>query len=145
LLLDQCGAISALDEHADDADRLIGSAGRPGGLIGARLHPDDFVHQRLVAGVEIGGAVLESEKVADRLLAELLDRMGRQKAVDPPAQRQKVWGVPEDIAQRVDVRFGGVRAELQGDVAVAKVGLERVALGNCSMAISRAGRNLSNP
>ena len=40
--------------------------------------------------------------------------------------REKVGRVPEDVAQRVDVRFGGVRAELQDDVAVTKVRLERV-------------------
>ncbi len=34
--------------------------------------------------------------------------------------------MPEDVAQSVDVRFGGVRAELQDDIAVAIVRVERV-------------------
>src|SRR6202042_2665820 len=88
--------------------------------------PHDLVHQRLVAGVEIGGAVLESEQVADSLLAELLDRVRRQEAVNLPAETEKVGRMPEDVAQRVDVRFGGIRAELQDDIAVTITRVESV-------------------
>ena len=126
LLVDQRVAIPALHKNANDADDLIGSAGRPSGLIGVRLRPDNLVHQPVVAGVEIGGAVLESKQVADRLLAELLDRVRRQEAVDLPAQRKQVRGAPQNVAQGMDVRFRGVRAELQNDVAVAEMRVERV-------------------
>ena len=87
---------------------LIGSASRPARLVGVRLRPDNVVHQLLVAGVEIGGAVLEAEQVSDSLLAEFLDRVRRQKSVDLPAEAKKVGRVPHDVAQRVDVRFGSV-------------------------------------
>ena len=145
LLLDERGAIPALDEHADDPDHLIGSPRRPGGFVGIRLHPDDLIDQRLVAGVEVGGAVLESEQVANRLLAELLDRVGRQEAVNLPAQSEKIGRAPEDVAQRVDVRFGGVRAELQNDVAVAVMRASSASPGNCSMAIRRVGLTFCSP
>src|SRR5215213_11444081 len=64
LLLVQGGPVPELDEHADDADRLVAAADRPGRLAVAGADPDQLVHQALVGDVEVGRAVLEPEQVA---------------------------------------------------------------------------------
>src|SRR5829696_8770791 len=69
LLLVQGGAVPELDEHADDADRLVAAADRPGRLAVVGPDPDQLVHQALVGDVEVGGAVLEAEQVAVARLA----------------------------------------------------------------------------
>src|SRR5215212_2494480 len=64
LLLVQGRAVPELDEHADDADRLVAAAHRPGGLAVVGPDPDQLVHQPPVGDVEVGRAVLEAEQVA---------------------------------------------------------------------------------
>src|SRR6478735_7518611 len=63
-LLAKRRTVPALDEIADDPHRLVAAVMGPFRLAGARSHPDEMVHQRLVGGVGVGGAVAEAQQVA---------------------------------------------------------------------------------
>src|SRR5215213_7963636 len=88
LLLVQGGAVPELDEHADDADRLVAAPDRPGRLAVVGPDPDQLVHQALVGDVEVGGAVLEAEQVAVAGLAGHGPGVGAVVAVEHPVQDQ---------------------------------------------------------
>ena len=126
-LLLQRRAVPALHEIADDAHHLVGAADRPLRLALALPGPDDALHQRRIAGIGIGGAVAEAEEVAGARRRAVGHRMHhRHVALLLPAQHHGFRHGLQDVAQRMDVGVLRVRAELQHQVAVAEVGLERV-------------------
>jgi hypothetical protein len=126
LLLVQGGAVPELDEHADDADRLVAAAHGPGGLAVGGADPDQLVHQRLVGDVEVGRAVLEAEQVA--VVGPAGDRLGvgAVVAVQHPVEDQVVPGPPHELAQGVEEHVGLVGREGQQQVAVALGRVEAV-------------------
>ena len=64
LLFGEPGAIPELDEHPDDADGLIRTAGRPGGfaLIGA--DPNVAIHHGAIVDIEVRRSVPEPQQVS---------------------------------------------------------------------------------
>ena len=88
LLLRQARPVPRLDEHSDDAHRLVGTADCPPGLTVVAPDPDQLAHPRLVGGVGVRGAVLEPEQVAGAGVARLRDRADRVRALLHPPQRE---------------------------------------------------------
>ena len=88
--------------------------------------PHDTVHQPAVGGVEVGGTILETEQVAGRVAPGRLDGVGRQEAVLLPTERQQIGEVLQEVAQCVDIGLGRIGIELDQEVAVAAIAVERV-------------------
>ena len=126
LLLLQRRAVPTLDERSDDTHNMIGATPGPGRLVVAIPDPDDPVHQPSVGGIEVGRDVLEAEEVAGRVASGRLDGVGWEEARLRPAQRLKIGEGLQNIAQRVDVGFGRIGVELNQEVAVAAIAIERV-------------------
>ena len=98
LLLGEGRAVPEFDEHADDAHGLVGAAHGPPRLAVAGAHPHVALHGRGVAGVEVGGAVLEAHEVAGRARRAAAGGRAARVAVDDPVQHEVAPAPPHELA-----------------------------------------------
>ena len=142
LLLAERRAVPALDEVADDPDRLVAAAARPRR---ARRRPaatqTTRVHQRGVGAVGVGRAVAEAEEVA-RALRRGSGPARRCTGTLPACahlQHQLVGHRSSRCRAARGPRCPGVLAQnWMHEVAVAEVGGERVVAETWSSAAARA-------
>ena len=121
LLLGARDAVPELDAVADDAHHLVGAAGGPRRLAGARPH--DAVHE--AARRPVSGLAVPSLKPS-RLRGAPGSLETGQEALDLPARRERAARRAHQVAQRVEQRLLAVGAQLHEHVAVALLGDERV-------------------
>lgn len=105
----------------DLAGHEAAAAGHPcGGVVVAVLDPDmPIEHVRAVLGFEVGGAVLEPEEVARRVLGGR-GRGGAPVADLAPLQHGRAEADAGQVADRVHAHLGVVGARLDHEVAVAR-------------------------
>jgi len=117
LLSTQRRAVPELDSIANQADDLIGAADGPRRLVGRVVDPHEGVHQRAVAAIGVGGAVLEAEHVATggaaRAESVRLVESGHQ-----PLEHQRLAGGAHHAAQDVVAHLRCSRADLHEEIAV---------------------------
>ena len=138
-------AVPALDQHADDAHHLIGAAGVQAGS-------SAFGSTQTISSIRLASRAsrlavpsLKPSRLRTVSWPSFLIVCGRQEAVHLPAQRQQVGRVLEDVAQRVDVGLGRVRAELQQQVAVAECAPRARRWGTAPSAMSCVGLSFCRP
>ena len=120
LLLLQAGAVPALDRHLDRAGHEVAAAGHPS-LVG----PHPAVERLGVVREDVGGAVLEAEQVARRLLPRTRAR-GPAVPEAGPAHLGTTEGDAAQVADRVHHDLRVVGARLDAEVAVTDRVLEEV-------------------
>ena len=124
LLLAERRAIPLLDPDPDLAGDEIGAAGHP--LETRRgCGPDVPGHPVALAGIEIGGAVLEAHQVARCAAASV---GGGEKALLEPPERCAATPVTGEVPDRMERHLRVVGARLDADVAARLGSVELVLL-----------------
>ena len=144
-LLLQWRAVPAFDEVADDAHGLIAAVACPFGLLVTGIDPHHVLHQAAVVCRRVGGAIAETKVVA-RTLGRAVGarRHDRHRAFLFPAQHQHAGGVLDDVTQGVNGGALGVGTELQGNITVAAIGIQRI-VGERDHALQVTGFDRAQP